>query len=139
MNSLLERKDRLELEDGRQLRLLSALEVLEARREGAELAGDQGERALCANACLLARALERDGAPVFPSGRAVLESLTARQVGELAALWDRLDRGENPSPADGEEAALPLKKAWSARLMSAFAGVCSACSGPFPPRSGPKR
>ena len=138
MGSLLERKDRLILEDGRQLRLLSALEVLEARREGAELAGDQGERALCANACLLARALEHNGAPVFSSGRAVLEGLTARQVGELARLWDRLDRRENPSPEDGEEAARPLKKAWSTRLMSAFAGVCSGRSGPCPPRSGPK-
>ena len=86
----------------------------------------------------VARALEHNGAPVFSSGRAVLEGLTARQVGELARLWDRLDRRENPSPEDGEEAARPLKKAWSTRLMSAFAGVCSGRSGPCPPRSGPK-
>ena len=49
---------RLRLEDGSELRLLSALEVLEARREAAQLAEGQGERALCSNACLLARALE---------------------------------------------------------------------------------
>ena len=30
---MLERRERLKLEDGRELRLLSALEVLEARRE----------------------------------------------------------------------------------------------------------
>ena len=41
-----------------ELRLLSALEILEARREAAQLAESQGERALCSNACLLARALE---------------------------------------------------------------------------------
>ena len=80
---MLERRERLKLEDGRELRLLSALEVLEARREAEGLARGEAEAALCANACLLARALERDGKPVFPSGRAVLESL--RQEQEAAA------------------------------------------------------
>ena len=40
------------------MRLLSAAEVLEARREAGELAADERERAVCSNACLLARALE---------------------------------------------------------------------------------
>ena len=139
MESLLSRRDRLTLEDGTQLRLLSALEVLEARREGEELAQSEGERALCTNACLLARALEEEGKPLFPSGRAVLEHLSAREVAQLARLWDELDRAENPSPEDEEEEARALKKAWSIRLMSAFAGVCSRRLGPFPRRSGPKR
>ena len=56
--SILAGADRMELENGMELRLLSALEVLEARREAAQLAESQGERALCSNACLLARALE---------------------------------------------------------------------------------
>ena len=139
MESLLSRRDRLTLEDGTQLRLLSALEVLEAKREGEELAQSEGERALCTNACLLARALEEEGKPLFPSGRAVLEHLSAREVAQLARRWDELDRAENPSPEDGEEEARVLKKAWSIRLMSAFAGVCSRHLGPFPRRSGPKR
>mgnify|MGYP001851516373 FL=1 len=139
MESLLSRRDRLTLEDGTQLRLLSALEVLEAKREGEELAQSEGERALCTNACLLARALEEEGKPLFPSGRAVLEHLSAREVAQLARLWDELDRAENPSPEDGEEEARVLKKAWSIRLMSAFAGVCSRHLGPFLRRSGPKR
>lgn len=139
MESLLSRRDRLTLEDGTQLRLLSALEVLEARREGEELAQGEGERALCANACLLARALEEKDKPVFRSGREVLEHLSAREVANLARLWDELDRTENPSPEDGEEEARALKKAWSIRLMSAFAGVCSRHLGPFPRRSGPKK
>ena len=42
MESILSRKDRLELGDGRQLRLLSAQEVLEAGREAGELAQSQG-------------------------------------------------------------------------------------------------
>ena len=139
MESLLSRRDRLTLEDGTQLRLLSALEVLEAKREGEELAQSEGERALCTNACLLARALEEEGKPLFPSGRAGLEHLSAREVAQLARLWDELDRAENPSPEDGEEEARVLKKAWSIRLMSAFAGVCSRHLGPFLRRSGPKR
>lgn len=110
MESLLNRKDRLTLKDGTQLRLLSALEVLEARREGEELAQGEGERALCANACLLARALEEKDKPVFRSGREVLEHLSAREVANLARLWDELDRAENPSPEDGEEEARALKK-----------------------------
>ena len=53
----------METEDGETLRLLTAMEVLQARREAEELAQEDRERALCANACLLARALERDGPP----------------------------------------------------------------------------
>ena len=129
-------RERMRLEDGRELRLLSALEVLQARREAEELAQNEGERALCANACLLARALERRGKPLFSSGRAALEGMSAREIGELARRWNELDRAENPSPEDGEEAAQSLKKAWSTRLMSAFAGACSARFRPCPPRSG---
>ena len=135
---LLEGRERLRLGDGRELRLLSALEVLQARREAAELAGSGEERALCANACLLARALEKDGRPVFDSGAAALAGLSAREIGDLAGRWAAFDRGENPAPEDGEEAALSLKKAWSTRLRSAFAGACSGRSGPSPRRSGPK-
>ena len=58
MPSILARRDRMSLENGLELRLLSALEAMEARREGLELAEDGLERALCSNACLLARALE---------------------------------------------------------------------------------
>ena len=49
--------DRVKIKEG-ELRLLSAWEALEARREGDALALDGRERALCRNACLLARALE---------------------------------------------------------------------------------
>jgi len=50
-------------------------------REGEELSGDGGERALCSNACLLARALERteDRTPVFQGGREVLAGLTVEE------------------------------------------------------------
>lgn len=97
---MLERRERLKLEDGRELRLLSALEVLEARREAEGLARE-AEAALCANACLLARALERGGQPVFADGGAALAGLSAREIGALAGRWAAFDRAENPSPRTG--------------------------------------
>ena len=124
---------------GWSLRLLPAWEAMEARAEGEELAGEGREGALCANACLLARALRRDKKPAFESGRAVLETLTAGQIGDLAHRWGEFDRENNPSALDGEEAVDGAKKAWSARLMSAFSGVCSRLLGRCPPRRGPGR
>lgn len=45
---------RQRLPGGVQLRLLTAQEVLEARREATALAGEDRDRALCSNACLVA-------------------------------------------------------------------------------------
>ncbi|MDY4182602.1 hypothetical protein [Pseudoflavonifractor sp. HCP28S3_F10] len=108
-SALIAGAERLELEDGYALRLLSAQETLEAGREAEELARDGTERALCANACLVARALEREGERVYPHGRAALEGMTARQIGSLARKWAAFDRAENPSAGDGEQAE-ELKK-----------------------------
>ena len=121
---------------GRTLRLLSAREVLEARREGDELARDGGERALCRNACLVARALERKGKPVFESGQAALDALRLEDIGSLADAWAEFNRRCNPSPLDGEQEIERRKKAWSTRLMSAFSGACSGCSALCPRRNG---
>ena len=78
--SILAGARRLALEEGLELRLLSAREVMEARREAAGLAEGGRERALCSNACLVARALEREGSPVYNSGQAVLDALTVGQI-----------------------------------------------------------
>ena len=60
----------MDLDNGMRLRLLSALEILQARREADKLCQEEWERALCANACLLARALEtQEGERVFSSER----------------------------------------------------------------------
>lgn len=129
--------DRIKVSEG-ELRLLSAREVLEARREGDILAQDGRERALCRNACLIARALERKGRPVFESGQAVLDALRVEDIARLADDWASFNRDCNPSALDGEEEISRRKKAWSTRLMSAFNGACSACSALCPPRSGRK-
>lgn len=127
--------DRVKVKEGT-LRLLSAREVLEARREGDALAQDGRERALCRNACLIARALERGGKPVFESGQAALDGLRVEDVARLADAWAAFNRECNPSPMDGEEEISARKKAWSTRIMSAFSGACSVCLALCPPKIG---
>lgn len=130
--------DRLKT-DGGELRLLSAREALDARREGDAMARDGRERALCRNACLVAKALERKGKPVFENGEAALNGLRIDDIARLAQRWAQFNRECNPSPLDGEEEISRRKKAWSTRVMSAFNGVCSACLALCPPRSGRKK
>ena len=125
--------------DGGELRLLSAREVLEARREGDGLAQDGKERALCRNACLVARAFERKGAPVFEDGQAVLDGLRVEDIARLADAWAEFNRECNPSALDGEQEIERRKKGWSTRLMSAFSGVCSGCSALCPRRIGRRK
>lgn len=130
---------RRELGGGRTLRLLSAMEVLEARREAAELVDGGREMALCDNACLLSRALERRGRAVYPTGRAVLESLRLEEIEALSRCWARFNEEANPSVRMGERELEGLKKAWSTRRRSALNGVCSRIFGRFPRRNGPGR
>ena len=124
--SILVGRDRLSLDDGFDLRLLSALETLQARREGMELAGDDRELALCSNACLLARALERseDRKPVFSNGQAVLAGLTAEEIAALAARWSRFSRENDPGLDLSEEALEEVKKNSVTAPASGCAGGC---------------
>ena len=128
--------ERTDAGGGRTLRLLSAREVLEARREGDALARDGRERALCRNAGLVARALERKGKPVFENGQAVMDTLRVEDIARLADAWAAFNRTYNPSPLDEEQEIERQKKAWSTRLMSAFSGACSGCSALCPRRNG---
>ena len=89
--SILARKDRISLDNGMDLRLLSAMEVLEARRESEELTRGDWERALCSNACLLAKALERseDKTAVFSGGVEVLNGSTDMDACRKALRYAR--------------------------------------------------
>lgn len=110
-SSILAGRDRMDLDNGMRLRLLSALEVLQARREADELSHNPGERALCANACLLARALEtQEGEPVFSSGEAVLAGLRVEEISALARTWSQFNREENPPLTLSREQADEVKK-----------------------------
>ena len=124
--SILAGRDRLSLDNGFDLRLLSALETLQARREGMELAGDDRELALCSNACLLARALERseDRKPVFSNGQAVLAGLTAEEIAALAARWSAFSRENDPGLDLSEEALEEVKKTSVTAPVSGCAGGC---------------
>ena len=109
--SILAGRDRMDLDNGMRLRLLCALEVLQARREAEELTQSDRERALCSNACLLSRALEtQEGEPVFSSGREVLAGLRVEEIAALAATWSRFNREENPGLAMEAEQAEDVKK-----------------------------
>ena len=109
--SILARRDRMPLDNGMCLRLLSALEVLQARREADGLCRNSSERALCSNACLLARALEtQEGEPVFSSGEAVLSGLRVEEIAALSRTWSQFNREENPALTMEQEEAEELKK-----------------------------
>lgn len=124
----------LELEDGRRLRLLSAMEVLDARREAEWLTRSDREKALCSNACLLARALELDNAPLFRDGSDVLEHMTVEEIGSLSNRWAKFNREVNPGLAADPERVETLKNVWSTRRKSGCTGACCAPSQPFPRR-----
>ena len=124
--SILAGRDRLSLDNGMDLRLLSALEVLQARREAGELAQEDRERALCSNACLLARALEHteDQRPVFADGRAVLAGLTVEEIAALSARWSRFSRAEDPGLDLSEEERENVKKNSAPSRESGCGGGC---------------
>lgn len=130
---------RLPLENGLELRLLSAMEVMQARREAAGLADEARERAVCSNACLVAKALERKGRPVYESGEAALKALTVEEITALARRWTEFNRRENPGLTADERQVETLKKAWSTRRRSACSGVCSELLERFLRSRGPGR
>jgi len=129
-SGLLGGPSQLELEDGRHLRLLSAMEVLEARREAQWLARDGLERALCSNACLLARAVLRNGRPEFRDGSQVLKQMTAEEIGALAGRWSGFNAQVNPGLNATDEQIDELKNVWSTPGKS---GCTGACCDPFQP------
>lgn len=127
------------LPGGQRLRLLTAREILEARREALELAAEEGELALCSNACLVARGVTRRGRLAYGSGAEVLEKLTAGQIEALARRWTEFSREEEPGLGLTEGRLEALKKAWSTCRGSAFGGVCSGNLGRCRQRRGPRR
>ena len=100
---------RQRLPGGVQLRLLTAQEVLEARREATALAGEDRDRALCSNACLVAR------------------------------RWMAFYQEEGLGTGLERSRLDQLKKAWSTCRGSAFGGMCSNALGRCRRRNGPRR
>ena len=124
--SILAGQDRMPLDNGMELRLLSALEVLQARREAEDLVREDRERALCSNACLLARALEQaeDHTPVFSSGQAVLSALTVEEIAALAGRWARFRQENNPGLNLTDKELETVKKNSVTTPVSGSGGGC---------------
>ena len=106
---------RQRLPGGVQLRLLTAQEVLEARR------------------------VVRRGRPVYGSGEEVLHRLTVGQVETLARRWMAFYQEEGLGTGLERSRLDQLKKAWSTCRGSAFGGMCSNVLGRCRRKNGPRR
>lgn len=79
------------------LRVLTARQLLQARWEAEELTRRDEERGLVLNACVVAKAAYRGPWRAFSSGAAVLNRLTAEEIGGLAQAYYGLCQRVNPS------------------------------------------
>jgi hypothetical protein len=86
----------------RAFRGLTPQEVLEARREGYALAEGEEDLALCSNAALIARSLEKGGKPVFQDAGQVLAELSPLEIEELAQQWAEDTRDDLDFRLEGE-------------------------------------
>jgi hypothetical protein len=107
---------------GREAELIPPLagQVVEAKGEARCLPQWQEAPVLCGNACVLAKALRGAEGPVFPSGQAVLEGLTAGEIGvlsqKLEVLCARCDPGVDSRTVDVEAYKAALKADSGGRL-----------------------
>lgn len=123
MRGLLERPEKRSLGKGISLRIMPAREELICRREGEELAGEDRDKALCANACVLARVLYKDNNRLYQNGEEVLEKMTAGQIDYYTRRWAEFDRECDPGPWDDVEVER-TKKDFGTRLTNVCVGVC---------------
>lgn len=118
--SILAEVDRMTLDNGMELRLVSAWEILEIRREAEELSSSGLDSGVCTNACLLARALEAEGTALFEDGASLMKALSLEEIGQLVQIWGDFNKRVNPSPSSGEVES--LKKNWLGKKLSGFIG-----------------
>lgn len=91
------------------LRILSARELLSCKGEAEGLCRDPQTKALWRNACILARAYTRGGVQVFPDGEAVLEALSAEEIGREMAAYRALASRVDGSCGDEKRARALLE------------------------------
>ena len=96
------------LDDGMELRVVPASAVLQARREAMEKSADDAQTlGLWMNACMLARAIYRDGARVFADAQALLQAVSMQKIERWAESYAALCREENPAcSAEHAQAAM---------------------------------
>lgn len=86
-----------------ELRLVSAYDAARAEREAASYGGEGLECAVYRNACLLAKALYRDGERMFPDGMAAAKALPAETIACWMRAYSDLCRAEDCSFAGWEQ------------------------------------
>ena len=92
------------MENGLELCVVPAYEVLQSRREAMDACGeDEQTLGIWMNACLLARAIYRDGARAFSGGEALMRAASAEQIARWTEAYAALCREENPA-CSGENA-----------------------------------
>lgn len=88
---------------------------MQVRREAMELAVNEMDLPLCANACLVARALVCAGERVYTDGRAVLDGLSAEEIEALAERWAAFRREKGVGLGLGEKRLDALKASLAAQ------------------------
>lgn len=97
------------LEDGLELRAVPAAAVLQARREALDSgAQEDGALGLWMNACVLARALYKDGQRAFADGEAVMQAASAETIERWMQAYAALCREQNPACSE-ENARLAVQ------------------------------
>ena len=98
--SILAQRERVSLGNGMALRLLSALEILQALEQ------------------------EEEHKPVFSDGRAVLAGLTVEEIGGLARRWSQLRLESDPGLNVTEEELENVKKNSAVTRENGCGGGC---------------
>lgn len=86
------------------LRILSARELLSCKGEAQRLCRDPEAAGLWRNACILARAYVKGGVQVFSDGEAVLNALSAEEIGAEIAAYRSLAAQVDRSCGDEKRA-----------------------------------
>lgn len=80
-----------------ELRLISAYELLQAQREAEDFHGQEQTEGLLLNACILAKAAQKNGKPLFASGEEVLRSLSAQTIEKWMLAYVNACEQDDPS------------------------------------------
>ncbi len=92
---------RREKRRGHELRVLTAMELLEAQREGELLPGGEETGALRHNAAILSRAVVRGNVPVFCAPEQVLRQWSAEKIAREMGAYRALAARVAPDCGDG--------------------------------------
>ncbi|MEG0756646.1 MAG: hypothetical protein RR450_09625 [Oscillospiraceae bacterium] len=88
--------------------------IWEAKREAEAMEKGQTDRGACANACLLARCMQKGEKQYFANGTEVLLLLSHKEIEQLSARYADFNRRVNPGPEAENQRVEGLKIGLSA-------------------------